>query len=43
MSRDQELQKALTEFKAQYPTVTSADLQTFILGWKAAVKNIQEK
>jgi len=32
------LAAALTEFREKYPDVTSADLQTFILGWKAAKK-----
>lgn len=37
MKEDEDLQKALTDFRKQYPNITSADLQTFILGWKAAV------
>ncbi|MDD4157683.1 MAG: hypothetical protein PHY08_14050 [Candidatus Cloacimonetes bacterium] len=33
--------KALSEFQKQYPSVTSTDLQTFVLGWLAAEKAIQ--
>jgi len=32
--------KALNEFQKQYSSVTSGDLQTFILGWMAAEKAI---
>ena len=38
---DQKLVDALYEFQRQYPNVTSGDLQTFIMGWKAAV-NVME-
>ena len=33
---DMELSKALQKFRKKYPTITSADMQTFILGWQAA-------
>jgi len=29
------LNDAITAFKKKYPMITSADLQTFILGWQA--------
>lgn len=29
------LTEALQEFRKRYPNVTSADIQTFILGWTA--------
>ncbi len=29
---------ALDKFKKEYPDITSADLQTFIIGWGEAVK-----
>lgn len=32
------LLKALEDFKSTYPMSTSADLQTFIIGWNQAVK-----
>ena len=35
MTNEENLSKALQTFKKKYPSVTSADLQTFILGWKA--------
>jgi hypothetical protein len=35
---DRELLKALQEFRNKYPAITSADMQTFILGWQAAEK-----
>ena len=31
-----ELSKAILQFKTKYPTITSVDIQTFILGWQAA-------
>jgi len=34
-----ELNDALLEFQKKYPSVTSGDLQTFILGWQAAQSN----
>ncbi|MFZ4587149.1 MAG: hypothetical protein ACOYMJ_05055 [Candidatus Methylopumilus universalis] len=34
-----ELNDALREFQKKYPSVTSGDLQTFILGWQAAQSN----
>ena len=36
MTNKEELSKALLDFKAKYPSITSADLQTFVLGWEAA-------
>ncbi len=38
---DQKLVDALYVFQHQYPNVTSGDLQTFIMGWKAAVSEIE--
>ena len=35
---EEKLSKALQDFKTKYPSVTSADLQTFIIGWQEAVK-----
>jgi len=35
MANSNKCTKALKEFQKQYPFVTSADLQTFILGFKA--------
>ena len=40
MEQNENLTNALNEFKKQYPTVTSADLQTFILGWQAAMNSL---
>lgn len=39
MTNDGKLSKALKDFRKKYPSVTSADLQTFIIGWQEAVKN----
>ena len=39
MTNEEELSKALQDFKTKYPSITSADLQTFIIGWQEAVKN----
>ena len=39
MTNEEKLSKALQDFKTKYPSVTSADLQTFIIGWHEAVKN----
>ena len=39
MTQDEKLAEALRKFQKQYPMVTSGDLQTFVLGWKAAVEN----
>ena len=39
MTNEEKLSKALQDFKTKYPSVTSADLQTFIIGWQEAVKN----
>jgi len=33
------LNEALEAFRTQYPTVTSGDLQAFVLGWQAAEKH----
>jgi len=40
---DQKLVDALYVFQHQYPNVTSGDLQTFIMGWKAAVSEMEDK
>jgi len=34
---------ALEQFRSQYPSTTSADLQTFILGYNAAVNEIKSQ
>lgn len=39
MINEEKLSKALHDFKTKYPSITSADLQTFIIGWQEAVKN----
>mgnify|MGYP002398323001 CR=1 FL=1 len=39
MTNKEKLSKALQNFKTKYPSITSADLQTFIIGWQEAVKN----
>ena len=39
MTNEEKLSKALEDFKTKHPSITSADLQTFILGWQEAVKN----
>jgi len=39
-TNDNTLSKALEEFRKKYPSITSADMQTFILGWQAAEKYI---
>lgn len=36
------LAKAVEKFRKQYPTTTSADLQSFSLGFQAAEKSISE-
>jgi len=38
-TNEEKLSKALQDFKTKYPSITSADLQTFVLGWQEAVKN----
>lgn len=38
--KDETLIKALKDFKSQYPNIDSGDLQTFIIGWQTAVKNL---
>jgi hypothetical protein len=38
---DKKLVDALYVFQHQYPNVTSGDLQTFIMGWKAAVSEME--
>jgi hypothetical protein len=40
---DQKLVDALYVFQHQYPNVTSGDLQTFIMGWKAAVSEMEDR
>jgi hypothetical protein len=39
MTNEEKLSKALQDFKTKYQCITSADLQTFIIGWQEAVKN----
>lgn len=39
MTNEEKLLKALENFKTKYPSVTSADLQAFIIGWQEAIKN----
>ena len=39
MTNEEKLLKALQDFKTKYPNTTSADLQSFIIGWQEAVKN----
>ncbi|MFW6219976.1 MAG: hypothetical protein ACOC33_03975 [bacterium] len=39
MTNEEKLSKALQVFKTKYPSITNADLQTFIIGWQEAVKN----
>ena len=39
MTNEEKLSKALQDFKTKYPSITSGDLQTFIIGWQEAVKN----
>ena len=39
MTKEEKLSKALHDFKTKYPSITSADLQTFIIGWQEAVNN----
>ena len=39
MTNEEKLLIALQDFKTKYPDITSADLQTFIIGWNAAIKN----
>lgn len=34
--------KALQEFKNKYPNATIGDLQTFTLGWLAAIKSLEK-
>ena len=43
MLKEKELSKALYDFKKKYPSITSADLQTFIIGWQAALNTIEDK
>jgi hypothetical protein len=39
MANVNKLSIALLEFREKYPNITSADLQSFILGWQAAEKS----
>ena len=39
MTNEEKLSKALREFQNKYPSTTSGDLQTFIIGWKEAMKS----
>lgn len=41
MDLDNLAKEALEEFRKKYPFVTSGDLQTFILGFRAAVEGIK--
>jgi len=38
MTEKEKLQKALESFRKQYPMTTSADLQTFVMGWNARIE-----
>lgn len=40
MTNAEKLLKALEEFKTKYPTITSGDLQTFIIGWQESEKTL---
>jgi hypothetical protein len=40
MTNEKKLSKALQDFKTKYPNITSADLQTFIIGWQEAEKTV---
>lgn len=42
-TNDKKLQDALIVFKAQFPTINSGDLQTFVLGWNASINKQQIK
>ena len=39
MTNEEKFSKALQDFKTKYPSITSADLQTFTIGWQEAIKN----
>ena len=34
--------KAVINFRKQYPSVTSSDIQSFVKGWNAAINHNQE-
>jgi len=38
--KDEDLSKALKQFKKEYPHIDSGYMQTFIIGWQAKVKNL---
>ena len=42
-TNDNKLFNALTTFKAEYPTITTDDIQTFIKGWNASINESQLK
>lgn len=39
MTNEQKLTEALQSFRLQYKNTTSADLQTFIIGWNSAIES----
>ena len=39
MKKEEQISKDLLEFRNKYPAVTSADLQTFVIGWNACYDN----
>jgi hypothetical protein len=40
MTNEEKFSKALQDFKTKYPSITSADLQTFTISWQEAVKTV---
>lgn len=42
MTNEQKLANALFDFRKTYPSITSADLQTFIISWREAQKDIKQ-
>ena len=34
------LEEGLIDFRNQYPSITSSDIQAFIIGWNAAIQSI---
>lgn len=43
MKNQENLSQALFEFQKQYPMITSADLQTFVMGWNQALKSLRKR
>lgn len=43
MTKEEKLSKALQDFKTKYPNITSADLQTFIIGWNSALSYLNKE